>query len=59
MAVVPLLWRRKNVLRVRGLDALDGSTVLDIKPYLPRFDSRPGATMPEWANRAVQRSTDG
>lgn len=24
-----------NILRVRGLDALDGSPVLDIKPYAP------------------------
>lgn len=29
-----------NVLRVRGLDALDGSPVLDIKPYAPKIVRR-------------------
>ncbi|MBI4258545.1 MAG: tRNA (N6-threonylcarbamoyladenosine(37)-N6)-methyltransferase TrmO [Thaumarchaeota archaeon] len=32
-SIVEVLERKGNVLRVRGLDALDGSPVLDIKPY--------------------------
>lgn len=36
------------VLRVRGLDAIDGSPVLDIKPYVPAFDRREGARVPAW-----------
>ena len=52
VAVVPLLKRRKSVLRVRGLDALDGTPVLDIKPYLPTYDAVPGARLPDWASRA-------
>lgn len=31
-------------LRVRYLDCLDGTTLLDIKPYLARTDSEPGAS---------------
>jgi tRNA (Thr-GGU) A37 N-methylase len=27
-----------NVLTVRGLDVLDGTPLIDIKPYLPQFD---------------------
>ena len=34
-------------VRVRGLDAIDGTPVLDIKPYLPEYDTHPGATVPE------------
>jgi tRNA-Thr(GGU) m(6)t(6)A37 methyltransferase TsaA len=49
ISVVPLLRRRKNVLRVRGLDAIDGTPVLDIKPYLPPYDSVPDARIPDWA----------
>ena len=49
VAVVPVLHRRKAVLRVRGLDALDGSPVLDIKPYLPKYDSVSDASLPAWA----------
>jgi len=33
---------------VKGLDALDGTPVLDIKPYIPNFDSYPDAEVPEW-----------
>ncbi len=48
MAAVELLERRDNVLRVRGLDALDGSPVLDVKPYLPRRDAIPAPRLGEW-----------
>jgi len=27
-----------NVLKVQGINVLDGTPVLDIKPYVPRFD---------------------
>ena len=49
VAVVPILHRRKGVLRVSGLDALDGTPVLDLKPYLPKYDSVPEARLPDWA----------
>ena len=32
---VRLLEHKGNILRVKGLDALDGTPVLDIKPYIP------------------------
>ncbi|MGD9143626.1 MAG: tRNA (N6-threonylcarbamoyladenosine(37)-N6)-methyltransferase TrmO [Dehalococcoidia bacterium] len=38
-ATVKLLERKGNILEVRGLDAIDGSPVLDIKPYIPGYDS--------------------
>lgn len=34
-----------GVLRVRYLDCVDGTPLLDIKPYLPTTDSEPAATM--------------
>jgi tRNA-Thr(GGU) m(6)t(6)A37 methyltransferase TsaA len=37
-SVVDLLGREGNSLRVRGLDALDGTPVVDIKPYSPDID---------------------
>jgi tRNA-Thr(GGU) m(6)t(6)A37 methyltransferase TsaA len=43
---VPLLSVEGTVLRVRGLDAVDGTPVLDIKPYLPEYDSHPKARIP-------------
>jgi len=50
-SVVRVLHRRKNAVRVQGLDALDGTPVLDIKPYLPAYDAVPDATLPAWARR--------
>ena len=44
--VVELLRREGTRLFVRGLDALDGTPVLDIKVYVPEFDSFPGAVAP-------------
>jgi tRNA-Thr(GGU) m(6)t(6)A37 methyltransferase TsaA len=40
-----------NVLRVRGLDALNGSPVLDLKPYLTRGDAIPDARASEWVRK--------
>ena len=48
VTVVSLLRRRRNILRVLGLDAIDGTPVLDIKPYLPHYDSVVEATVPDW-----------
>jgi tRNA-Thr(GGU) m(6)t(6)A37 methyltransferase TsaA len=36
-------------LDVIGLDAIDGTPVIDIKPYLPPYDSVPDASLPRWA----------
>lgn len=44
MTVVRLLSRDGTRLRVGGIDVLDGTPLLDIKPYIPRFDSFPEAT---------------
>jgi tRNA-Thr(GGU) m(6)t(6)A37 methyltransferase TsaA len=43
LTVVRLLRREKNILEVSGIDVLDGTPLLDIKPYVPRFDSFPDA----------------
>jgi tRNA-Thr(GGU) m(6)t(6)A37 methyltransferase TsaA len=38
--IVELLERKGNLLKVRGVDMLDGTPLLDIKPYVPKFDQR-------------------
>jgi L-fuculose-phosphate aldolase len=48
MTAVELLGREGRRLRVRGLDACQGTPVLDIKPYLRRGDQIATATMPAW-----------
>lgn len=48
ISVVKLIAREKNVLRVNGLDAVDGSPVIDIKPYRGRYEGAEEATIPDW-----------
>jgi len=38
LTVVQLVAREGNVLKVKGLDAIDGTPVLDIKPYISSID---------------------
>lgn len=38
LSVVRLIRREGNILHFEGADMLDGSLLLDIKPYLPDFD---------------------
>ena len=47
-ATVRLLERQSNMLKVEGLDAIDGTPVIDIKPYIPGYDSATNAKVPPW-----------
>lgn len=51
MTAVELLERQGRCLRVRGLDACQGTPVLDLKPYLRRGDLVSEASMPAWLER--------
>ncbi len=48
---VRLVDHRGARLYVQGLDAYEGTPVLDIKPYLRRGDLIPEATTPDWLER--------
>jgi tRNA-Thr(GGU) m(6)t(6)A37 methyltransferase TsaA len=48
LCVVQLMKIEKCVLTVKGLDAVEGSPIVDIKPYLPRADCVSDARGPEW-----------
>ena len=40
LSTVRLISRDANVLEIEGVDVLDGTPLLDIKPYMPEFDIR-------------------
>ena len=40
ISIVELIERKRNILRVRQVDMLDKTPLLDIKPYIPQFDQR-------------------
>jgi tRNA (adenine37-N6)-methyltransferase len=45
-------------IAVRGLDAIDGTPVIDIKPYLNEFGPRGQVPQPEWATELMKRYWD-
>ncbi len=47
MTLVELVKRERNILWVKGLDAFDGTPVVDIKPY-DKLDSVDCFQVPEW-----------
>lgn len=53
ISTVKLLSRKRNGITVKGLDILDGTPILDIKPYTPRYDRIRKAKVPGWLNRLV------
>jgi tRNA-Thr(GGU) m(6)t(6)A37 methyltransferase TsaA len=48
ISVVPLVAVEPDGIAVRGLDAIDGTPVLDVKPHFPAFDAPEGAFVPDW-----------
>ena len=57
LSVVRLLGIEGNMLRVENLDILDGTPLLDIKPYVPEFDYRPEART-GWLERAQGKARE-
>jgi tRNA-Thr(GGU) m(6)t(6)A37 methyltransferase TsaA len=55
LTVTRLLARSGNRLEVAGIDVLDGTPLLDIKPYILRFDCFPGASE-GWISHVQVRS---
>ena len=54
LTCVPIVAVEKEAIRVRGLDAIDGTPVLDIKPYFEPFDFPGPARVPDWVHRVMQ-----
>ena len=54
VTAVPLIGREKNILRVRGLDIIDGTPILDLKPYTPAFDRIDNAQTPDWSRQIYE-----
>jgi tRNA-Thr(GGU) m(6)t(6)A37 methyltransferase TsaA len=51
---VEIIRVERNIVYVKGLDAIEGTPVLDIKPYFPAFDCRGEAITPEWVERLMK-----
>jgi tRNA-Thr(GGU) m(6)t(6)A37 methyltransferase TsaA len=51
LSVVRLVRREGRVLHVQGIDVLEGTPLLDIRPYVPLFDAFPEASLGWLAGR--------
>ncbi|HIK03064.1 TPA: tRNA (N6-threonylcarbamoyladenosine(37)-N6)-methyltransferase TrmO [archaeon] len=51
ITTVKLLERKGNRIKVEGLDVLNGTPVIDIKPHWPQYDKVENAKIPDWVNK--------
>lgn len=42
---------KNNIVKVKGLDVIEGTPILDIKPYTPHYDAVKKAKVPQWVNK--------
>ena len=56
---VRLLERSANILRVSGLEAVDGTPLVDIKPYVPLYFKVEDPCLPDWMNRILRELAEG
>lgn len=53
-SIVKLIKSEKNILTVSGLDAVNGTPVIDIKPVIKEFIPTGEITQPEWATELMK-----
>lgn len=57
LSLIQLLQVTGQVIRFAGVDLLDGTPVIDVKPYVTRFDRPPGDPRCGWFDEIT--ITDG
>ena len=53
LSIVRLVAVEENILHIENVDILDGTPLIDIKPYAPVFDHHPGERI-GWLEKASQ-----
>jgi len=51
ITTVRLLKHKKNRIIVKGLDVLNGTPVIDVKPYWSQYDKVSNTKIPAWVNK--------
>ncbi len=51
ITTVKLLRHKGNKIKVKGLDILNDTPIIDIKPYWPKYDRVKNEKIPNWVNR--------
>jgi tRNA-Thr(GGU) m(6)t(6)A37 methyltransferase TsaA len=58
VSAVPLVARAGNILKVKGLEAVDGSPIIDLKPYSRNYLQVEGLKVPAWMEQ-IHREMGG
>ncbi len=59
VSTVRLLGREGNTLRVQGLEAVDGSPIIDIKPFVKMAHGADNPVVPEWMKKIHEELEGG
>jgi len=59
VSTVQLLYRSGFTLRVEGLEAVDGSPIIDIKPFVKMSHGAENPVVPEWMQKIHQALESG
>ena len=59
VSIARLIERKGDILKVTGLDVLDGSPILDIKPYLPDGYDSEDINIPDWMKKVQEAFREG
>ena len=51
ITTVKLISHQGNKIKIKGLDILNGTSIIDIKPYWPQYDKVVGGKIPDWVNK--------
>ena len=51
VTTVQIISIKDNIITVKGLDVIENTPILDIKPYTPQYDAAQDAKVPEWVNK--------
>jgi len=57
MSLTQLVSVDDNIVTIRGIDVLDGTPLLDIKPYIPQFESTDDVQT-GWMNKKASQVSD-
>ncbi len=54
LSIVSLVGVENNIVTIQGIDVLDGTPLLDIKPYIKNFDTAYGETTSGWMKSSAK-----
>lgn len=57
LSVVELVSVEENIVTIKGIDILDGTPLLDIKPYIENFDKVSGEVKSGWMKSSSEEVT--